>query len=71
MKSIFYLTLFILSALALGYFFYYQYRPQIIERGCSEIAAQSEQLVFKKGQPQDPEYSYDGVLSRCLTDAKK
>lgn len=71
MKGLLYLILFILSASALGYLFFFHYRPQIIERGCAEIAAQSSDLIFKNKKPNDANYEYENVKQRCLEDSLK
>ena len=69
MKSAFYFLLLILVALAIGFLFYGQYRPQIVERGCAEIAAQSSDLIFKNKKPNDAEYEFENVKQRCLEDS--
>ena len=71
MKGLLYLILFILSASALGYLFFFHYRPQIIERGCAEIAAQSSDYLFKGKNIDNSEYSYESVRLRCLEDSLK
>ena len=71
MKSAFYFLLLVLFATALGFLFYNNYRPQIVERGCAEIAAQSSDLIFNNKKPNDPTYEYENVKQRCLEDSLK
>ena len=71
MRSLIYFILFVLSAGALGYLVFFHYRPQIIERGCAEVAAQSSDYLFKGKNVENTDYDYQSVKDRCLEDALK
>lgn len=71
MKSAFYLLVIAISALTIGWVFVNYLRPQIIERGCSEMAEKSSNVLFKDQEHLDPKYNYENVKARCLEDSLK
>ena len=71
MKSAFYLLVLTFFAITIGWIFLNVVRPQIIEGGCSEIAAKSSNVLFKDQKRLDPKYNYENVKARCLEDAQK
>lgn len=68
MKSFLYLSIFAITALALGILFYTYFRSMIVERGCAEIAAQSSDY-FEGEERINPRYEFDNVKDRCLEDS--
>ena len=71
MKNILYLLIFAATAFTIGWLFVNYFRPQIIERGCSEMAEKSSDVLFKDQEHLDPKYNYENVKARCLEDSLK
>lgn len=68
-KSHFYLILFCVIAIFLGWSIYTQYKPMLIQASCSEIAAGSSGLINNESDLLDPSYSYNNIRSKCLQDS--
>ena len=69
MKSILYLLIFAATAFTIGWLFINHFQPQIVERGCSEMAQKSSDILFEDQGNLDPKYKYDNVKARCLEDS--
>jgi len=65
-KSKFFLIIIIAIAAFLGWSVFVQYRPMLITVSCSEIAANSTNILGKRFNLEQDNYSYEKVKTQCL-----
>lgn len=65
-----YLLMFLLFATVFAWIILTYLRPTVIERGCSEIAESSSNILPIKSKDNSP-YFFSNVKERCLEDSYK
>ena len=68
-KSKFYLLIFVLTAIVLGWGVWNNYRPRIILASCYDIADRSLNLQKRSSLFEETELTYQETLQGCLRDA--
>jgi len=68
-KSKWFLLLVFGVAMLVGWSVYNQYKPYLIQASCSEIAATSSNLIYKRNDILESNHSYEYVKSKCIQDS--
>ena len=66
-KSNVYLFAVAAVAFIIGWTFMYKYRPQIVEAGCSNVAARSSNFLQSE-EAKSSTFNYEDVKTRCILD---
>jgi len=69
-KSKIYLLVIAGVASLIGWAILTQYRPMLIETSCSEVAANSSNVLSKRYTIEDDDFSYETVKKECLHEFK-
>lgn len=68
-KNHLYLLLVFVVAVVIGWSIYTQYKPLLIKASCSEIAANSSDLIKCENDLFDSSYSYNNIRKKCLEES--
>jgi len=69
-KSKLYLLLVLAVASLIGWAVFVRYRPMLVETSCSEVAANSSDILGKRYSINNNDFSYETVKRECLNEFK-
>lgn len=69
LKSKIFLSVFVISAIVIGWSLWNYIRPQVIQAACQDMAQKSSNIVAKREIEPSIENDYEALFSTCLSDS--